>query len=198
MRRPRPPKTAKRTDMRRPSLRTFVLALACAPLAASAAEGDTLYKCVDAAGLTTIQNAPCPKGQTQAWARPTAPEPPPTPEQLAAQQAQREQADRAAAERAARAKEAAKRAAEADAMQQEVDEAARQQADAAARRAGVVDATPPPVPNEGQAILDEKAAKEKRCSDAKDFALSLRSKPWLGLDDAQWQRLYGWVVQECR
>jgi hypothetical protein len=162
---------------------------------APGARADTLYKCVDAAGLTTIQAGPCPKGQTQVWARPTEPEPPPTPEQLAAQQARREQAARESAERAAAEAIAAQRAEEADQMQEQVVAEEREKADAAAKRAGVVDAAPPPPRAEEG---DDEAGRTARCDEAKAFAQSLRAKPWLSLDDAQWQRVYGWVFQQCR
>ena len=182
-----------------------VVALLLAPAPAFAAgDADTLYKCVDAAGLTTIQNSPCPKGQTQAWARATTPEPPPTPEQLAEQQARREQADREAAERAKRKAAEVERARANAAVEEELADEERAQADAAAEQAGVAAAdaaVPEPAeepPADGEAILDEQAAREKKCTDARQFAIDLRAKPWLDLDDAQWQRVYGAVVQACR
>lgn len=163
---------------------------------ASQARADTLYKCVDPAGLTTIQNAPCPKGYTQAWARETAPEPPPTPEQLAAAQARREQAEREARARAADEALAAQRAQEAEAMREELVAEEREQADLAATRAGAPAGSGEPVP----AVEPEDAGAdpEARCNEAKSFAQSLRAKAWIDLDEAQWRRVYGWVVQECR
>jgi hypothetical protein len=146
--------------------RLLVAALLLAPPAAA----DTLYKCVDAQGLTTIQQAPCARGTTQVWARDTAPEPPPTPEQVAAAQARAE----------AQAQERARTEAEAQAAR-----------DAAAREAQQAAAAPPPLaPPPAPAAPDP-------CDDAKALAARLRNMPWLGLDDAQMQRLYGWVSQQC-
>ena len=44
---------------------------------------------------------------------------------------------------------------------------------------------------------DAPATPPDPCDAAKDFAAQVRAKPWLGLDNAQMQRLYGWVAQEC-
>jgi hypothetical protein len=146
--------------------------LACLlPLPAAA---DTLYKCVDAAGIASIQMDPCAKGSRQVWARDTVPEPPPTPEQVAAAQA--------------RAEAQARQRAEEEARWLEEEEARRKAAvEAAAKPAAKADdaastPTTPPDP----------------CDEAKAFAAQLRDKPWLGLDPAQMQRVYGWVAQQCK
>ena len=153
------------------SRRAWLLALLCVlPLPAAA---DTLYKCVDAAGLATIQMDPCGKGLKQVWARDTAPEPPPTPEQIAAAQA--------------RAEEQARQRAEEQARWLEQEEARRKEAEAA--EAAKLEARDKPA--------DAPATPPDPCDAAKDFAAQVRAKPWLGLDDAQMQRVYGWVAQEC-
>ncbi|MGH8030487.1 MAG: hypothetical protein ACREO3_11195 [Arenimonas sp.] len=151
--------------------KALLLALMCAlPLPAVA---DTLYKCVDAAGITSIQMAPCAKGTKQVWARDSAPEPPPTPEQAAAAQA------RAEAQELARAQEQARVLA---------DEQARLEAEKIAKEKAAVPAAP--ASPGGSSTPDP-------CDVAKDFAAQVRAKPWLGLDPGQMQRLYGWVAQEC-
>ena len=146
------------------------LALAGLCLLPLPAAADTLYKCVDAAAIPSIQNEPCGKGQTQVWARETAPEPPPTPEQLAAAQA------RAQAQERARVEEQARLQAEEDARRV-AEEAKKTEADTPT-------GTPAPPP------VDP-------CDEAKAFVAQVRAKPWLQMDDAQMQRLYGWVTQEC-
>ena len=147
----------------KPLLLVSLLAL---PLPAMA---DTLYKCLDPAGITVIQMAPCPKGSKQVWARDSAPEPPPTPEQLAAAQARAEEQARA-------------RAAEQDRLRAE-EEARRQAAAAPPPPEPAKQPAPPPPPDP--------------CDEAKLFAAQVRAKPWLGMEPGQMQRLYGWVAQEC-
>jgi hypothetical protein len=156
-----------------PRLASVLALLLALPLPAAA---ETLYKCVDAAGLTTIQMAPCAKGSKQVWARDSAPEPPPTPEQAAAAQA------RAEAQARARAEEQERLRAQAEAQRLAADAAkAAPVADAGAGATGVPPTPPPPDP----------------CDEAKAFAAQVRGKPWLGLDPGQMQRLYGWVAQQC-
>src|SRR5918993_5024942 len=48
-----------------------------------------LYKCVSAAGVTSIQSSPCPAGATTAWKRPAPAEAPPTPAASAQAEAKR-------------------------------------------------------------------------------------------------------------
>jgi hypothetical protein len=143
-------------------------ALGSLPLPAAA---DTLYKCVDAMAVPSIQNEPGGMDQTPVWARDTPPEPPPTPEQAAAAQAREEQRarDRAAA-----------------LERQRADEEARRLADEAKQAEAAI--PPPPAPATTSA---------DPCDDAKAFMAQVRAKPWLQLDDAQMQRLYGWVAQQC-
>jgi len=134
------------------------------------AAADTLYKCLDAAAIPSIQNTPCGKGQTQVWARETAPEPPPTPEQVAAAQA------RAEAQERARVEEQARRQAE--------EEAGRVAEEAKKAQGDTPPEPPAPPPSDP-------------CDEAKAFVAQVRAKPWLQMDEAQMQRLYGWVTQQC-
>jgi hypothetical protein len=147
------------------------------PLPAAA---DMLYKCVDPAGITSIQMAPCVKGTKQVWARDTAPEPPPTPEQVAAAQARAEAQERERVEAEARWREA-------EEARRLAAEAAKAAKAAKAENAGdsttVDPAKPPTAPDP--------------CDEAKAFAAQVRGKPWLGLDPGQMQRLAGWVAQQC-
>lgn len=62
--------------------------LLLAPLTAHAA-GAELFKCVDGAGVISIQSEACPAGATQVWRRDATPEPAPTPEQAAQADAKR-------------------------------------------------------------------------------------------------------------
>jgi len=59
------------------------------PDVAAAAEKGALFKCVDPAGVTSIQSEACAKGSTQVWRRDATPEPPPTPEKAAQAEAKR-------------------------------------------------------------------------------------------------------------
>ncbi len=61
----------------------------CAPTSGVAAEKSELFKCVDAAGVTSIQSEPCARGSTVVWRRNATPEPRPTPDQTALAEAKR-------------------------------------------------------------------------------------------------------------
>lgn len=50
---------------------------------ARAADKNELFKCVDAAGVVSIQSEACAKGSTQVWRRDATPEPAPSAEQAA-------------------------------------------------------------------------------------------------------------------
>lgn len=64
--------------------------LACLlPAAASAADKSSLFKCVDAAGVISIQSEACAKDSTQVWRRDAKAEPPPTADQAAQAEAKR-------------------------------------------------------------------------------------------------------------
>lgn len=56
---------------------------------AVAAQKSELFKCVDAAGVTSIQSEPCAQGSTVVWRRSATPEPKPTPDQAAQVEAKR-------------------------------------------------------------------------------------------------------------
>lgn len=56
---------------------------ACAAMAAQAADKNELFKCVDPAGVVSIQSEPCAKGSTTVWRRDATPEPTPSAEQAA-------------------------------------------------------------------------------------------------------------------
>jgi hypothetical protein len=159
------------------------MALAVLCVLAPAVHAETLYKCVDKTGLTTIQQDPCGKGQTQAWARASQPEPPPTPEQLAAMQARREaQAQQEAREAEQRQKEEAEARERAAALPLPPLPPAPPPPETAP------DGTPAPPPNEAEAA----------CNEARAFGIAARAKPWLELNSTQQQRLYAWVVQQCK
>lgn len=59
------------------------------PASVVAAEKSELFKCVDAASVTSIQSEPCAKGSTVVWRRDATPEPKPTPDQAALAEAKR-------------------------------------------------------------------------------------------------------------
>ena len=66
-------------------------------LACGHASAQSVYKCIDRAGATSYQSAPCDVGARTAGAWDAAPEPPPSAEQLRARAAQRDR-DRAESE----------------------------------------------------------------------------------------------------
>ena len=143
--------------------------LSAAPvLAADKAE---LFKCVDAAGVTSIQSAPCAKGSTQVWRRDAAAEAPPTPEQAAQAQARRERDERTVRE-----------------LSQEVERKLKPAPPAEPR------AAEPATPKPDAAPADA----PDRCAQAQEFAAQLREKQWLALSDDQVRRLYGWVATQCQ
>lgn len=65
------------------TLAGVALAGLVATAGARAADKSELFKCVDGAGVVSIQSEPCAKGSTQVWRRDATPEPPPSPEQAA-------------------------------------------------------------------------------------------------------------------
>lgn len=145
------------------------LVLAVLLLTPVGAHAATLYKCVSATGMDSIQSDPCPKGATQVWKRDATPELPPTPEQMAAQLARR---DREAA-----------------------DARALSQVAGTARRDPVAAAPPPPVPVEATPVVD---APKGPCRRAHEFATDVRAKEWLEMRDDQLRRLDDWVAGQCR
>jgi hypothetical protein len=139
---------------------------------AAAADKAELFKCVDAAGVTSIQSAPCAKGSTQVWRRDAAPEAPPTPEQAAQAQARRERDERTVRE-----------------LSQEVERKLKPAPPPREERA----------PEPAAVRADEAPADAPdRCAQAQEFAAQLRDKEWLALSDDQVRRLYGWVATQCQ
>ena len=69
---------------------TWLAAISCLlPVVAGAADRSALFKCIDAAGVTSIQSDACAKGSTQVWRRDATPEPLPTADQAAQAEAKR-------------------------------------------------------------------------------------------------------------
>lgn len=139
---------------------------------AAAADKAELFKCVDAAGVTSIQSAPCAKGSTQVWRRDAAQEAPPTPEQAAQAQARRERDERAVRE-----------------LSREVERKLKPVAPPPEERA-----PEPAAPKAGEPPADA----PDRCAQAQEFAAQLREKEWLALSEDQVRRLYGWVATQCQ
>jgi hypothetical protein len=158
--------------------RLSLAALLFLPASAALAQ-DALYKCVDPAGVTSIQSEPCAKGSTQAWKRDTTPEAPPTP----AEQAQAE----------------ARRLRDQQRVRELSQQLERRMRDEAAAEAAAK-AAPPllPPPSATDADEDGKDAAIAACQEAQEFANAARGKEWLGLTDDQVRRLYNWVAQECK
>ncbi|MBW8367038.1 MAG: DUF4124 domain-containing protein [Arenimonas sp.] len=146
----------------------LILALLLAsPLAAAQA----LYKCSDPQGLVSIQSEPCAKGSSEVWKREAAPDPEPSPEELAA--------------RAALAQAEAQRIAEtARLAEQQRLEAQARIADEMRLRDAVASAVPPP--------------RKSECTKAHDFNDLALQLPWLELTQAQREGIKRWVVLTCR
>ena len=167
------------------------------PGRAAAEETKVLHKCVDAKGVTSIQAAKCAKGTTEVWARDAQTEP----RQTAAEAA------------AAREREARNR-------QQVVQESAELQRRMAPSNAPVVAPAPPQMPPEGSHLAGATNPVEgsqlaptpvqeppqtqlpmtgvNNCQAAQAFATSVREKQWIGLNDDQLRRIFGWVADQCR
>ena len=135
---------------------------------AQAAEKNMLFKCVDAAGATSIQSGPCAKGSTEVWRRDPNAVPPPTPEQQAQAEAKRMH------------------------DQQTVRELSEQ---VERRLAPKPEAAPPAPEKKAEAAA---ADPPDRCAQAQDFAAQLREKQWLDLSEDQVRRLYAWVTEQCK
>lgn len=160
------------------------------PLAATAEETKTLYKCVDAKGVVSIQAKACPAGSTQAWRR-------------AAQTEPKQTADEAAVAREREARNQQKVVA----LTQEVQRGLAAQAPAPATPlpgSHLAGATNPP---EGSHMAptstteqppDPTSLRIDGCQQAQSFASAVREKTWLGLDDDQTRRLFAWVADQCR
>ncbi len=156
-----------------------MLAGLCALPAAAADDRHALYKCVDKAGVISIQSTACAAGSTQAWRRDATPEAPPTPAQAAQAETKRRHDQQVVRELSA-----------------QVDRRMREAAAPAPAGEAAV-AAPAAMPAAALAAEAENPDL-KACQDAQDFANLVRAKEWLGLSDAQVQRLYGWVARECK
>lgn len=144
-------------------------ALLALVLGSPSAVAGSLYRCTDAQGAVSIQSEPCPRGSTQDWKRDAAPEPAPSPEEIAA--------------RAALAQAEAERVAELArlAEEQRLLEQARQQEAARQAEAG---STP--------------TARKSECTLAHEFSDAVAAKTWLDLTPDQRERIRNWVINECR
>jgi hypothetical protein len=147
----------------------LVAVLAALLMASVGVQASTLYKCASANGVDSIQSDPCPKGSTQVWKRDATPEAPPTPEQMAAQQARR---DREAA-----------------------DARALSQVAGTARPDPVAMAPPTPAPIVAVPVVENPKGP---CRRAHEFSADVRAKDWLEMRDDQLRRLDDWVAGECR
>ena len=145
------------------------------PVASAHAAKNELFKCVNGAGVVSIQSVPCPAGSVQAWRRAATPEPPQTPQQLAQTQAKQERDQQAVRELS--------------------EQLAKKQSPAPAMPAPTPITMPTPaaaLPTAGE------TADVLTCQTAQAFAGSVREKEWLGLTDEQTRRLFGWVAEQCK
>jgi hypothetical protein len=140
-----------------------------AVLAAQGAHAATLYKCVGASGLESIQSDPCRKGETQVWKRDATPEAPLSPEQAAALQARR---DREAA-----------------------DARAMSEIAGTSRVPAPVVAAPPAPPVVAPPVAE---MPKGPCRRAREFSDQVRGNSWLDMRDDQLRRLDNWVAEQCR
>lgn len=151
-----------------------LLPTAVAHAAVAHATKNELFKCVNGAGVVSIQSVPCPAGSVQAWRRDATPEPPPTPQQLAQAQAKQLR------------------------DQQAVRELSEQLAKKQPPAMPVMPA-PAPTPTPAAALPTAgETADVLTCQTAQAFAGSVREKEWLGLTDEQTRRLFGWVTEQCK
>lgn len=152
------------------ALRALALVLAFAGAASVQAQGNVLYKCVDANGKVSIQSDACSAGSTTAWRRAA----PSEPQLTASQQAQAEA-------KILRDQQTVRELSEVvDKKLKESTSQARPTTDA-----GEVSAVPAPI------AIDP-------CQVAQAFANSVREKSWIGLTDDQNRRIYGWVAEQCK
>jgi hypothetical protein len=160
-----------------PWLRGIVACLALLVAPGAFAASNLLYKCVTAAGVTSIQSVPCPKGSTEAWHRDATPEPPPTPEQVAQAEEKLRRDRREVRELSEIVDKRVKASLEPNSPEAQADpgESASARAAAAAEQASV-----------------------DACQNAQAFAGAVREKAWLGLTEDQTRRLYTWVAEQCK
>ena len=153
------------------SVRVLVLCLALLSTPVALADKNMLFKCVTAAGVTSIQSDACPAGSIQAWRRAATPEPAPTPEQ----------------------------AAQADAKRLRDQQTVRELSEIVEKKLQPPPPTPaaPTVATAANPAGTEAAAVDA-CQAAQSFAGAVREKDWMGLTDDQVRRLYGWVAEQCK
>ncbi len=155
---------------------SVLVAFALLPVVATAAAGShVLYKCVDRAGVVSIQSNACPAGATTSWRRDATPDAPPTPEQAAQAEARKLRDQQSVRELSAQVQRQ---------LKEERDGQALAQKDA--------DLPPPP------AAAATPNPDLQACQDAQAFANQVRDKDWLGLSEEQVRRLYAWVAQQCK
>lgn len=167
-------------DAARPALALALCATLLWAPAALAASKNLLYKCVDAAGVVSIQSVACPAGSTQVWKRDATPEPAMTPEQ----QAQME----------------AKNLRDQQTVREQLEIVDRKLRPLAPEPVAEP-AAPAPAPGDASPAAGEsakEAVEPDACADAQTFAGSLRDKQWLGLSEEQVRRLYSWVAEQCK
>lgn len=151
-------------------LRMIACCLAVSIAPAAVAGKNLLYKCVSAAGVTSIQSVACPAGSKEEWRRDATPEPPPTPEQLAQAEAKLLRDQQTVRE-----------------LSEIVDKKLQPQAP-----------TPEPAPPAVTAAVAAEQASVDACQSAQAFAGEVREKAWLGLTGEQTRRLYTWVAEQCK
>lgn len=157
-----------------------VLALCAALLwapGAAAASKNVLFKCVDAAGVVSIQSVACPAGSTQVWKRDATPEPALTAEQKAQLEAKNLRDEQNVREQL-----------------EIVDRKTRPVAPPVAEATAPAPGDAPPAAGEPP----KEAAESDACVAAQTFAGSIRDKAWLGLTEEQVRRLYSWVAEQCK
>lgn len=154
----------------------------CAALAsmptAFAANKNLLYKCVDAAGVVSIQSEACPKGSTQAWKRDATPEPALTPEQAAQIEAKTRRDQQTVREQL-------------EIVDRKLQPPAPAAAPEPAAKAADEPASAPGEPAKELGGVDP-------CEAAQQFAGSVREKSWLALTEEQTRNLYSWVAEQCK
>ena len=169
----------KRTTLH-PALFLLAAGAFALPLAAAAEDTKTLYKCVNAKGVSAIQSKPCPAGSTEAWKRAAETEPKATAQDIAAAQAREARNQQQVKELSA---EVQRKLAE----QQPVPTVVG----ATPATTTTTTTSPTPTPELPAVVYDN-------CQAAKAFATSVQEKSWIGLTDDQTRRIYGWVADQCR
>src|SRR3990167_2241978 len=148
-------------------LRMVACCLALSTASTAVAGKNLLYKCVSAAGVTSIQSVACPAGSKEEWRRDATPEPPPTPEQLA----------------------------RAEAKLLRDQQLVRELSEIVEKKLQPPAPAPAPAPTAATAAAAAEQASVDACQEAQAFAGAVREKAWVGLTDEQTRRLYIWVTQ---